>query len=80
MSAGDGGRAYPVTRPGGGDSDARFTFGLALDVGEVLEAHGYPPVSNGHDFVELQAALFRFIYGPVADAGRPGWSGGGDAR
>lgn len=50
----------PVT-----DSDPRFTFGLILDVADVLTRHGYPPLSDdGMDHVDLQQALFRFLYGP----------------
>lgn len=60
-SAGPKERAYPLPRP---DDDARFTLGLTLDVAKVLEEHGYPPVVAGADFVELQSALFRFIYAP----------------
>lgn len=53
-------RAYPI-RPLP-DEDPRFTFGLVRDVAEVLERHGYPPVVNGLDHVDLQQALFRFLY------------------
>lgn len=51
--------AYPLPRP---DDDPRFTVGLALDVGKVLAAAGYPPISTGTDYVRLQQALFGFIY------------------
>lgn len=53
-------RVYPISpQP---DDDARFTLGLAADVADVLARHGYPePV--GMDWVELQLALFRFLYG-----------------
>jgi hypothetical protein len=47
----------PVT-----DDDARFTFGLILDVRDVLTRHGYPPATSGDDLVQLQQALFRFLY------------------
>ena len=40
----------------------RFTFGLVLDVADVLERHGYPPVQTGRDLVDLQQALYRFLY------------------
>ncbi|MDK1474933.1 hypothetical protein QNO07_16135 [Streptomyces sp. 549] len=53
-------RAYPI-RPLP-DDDARFTFGLIRDVAEVLAAHGFPPVTSGLDHVDLQQALFRFLY------------------
>jgi hypothetical protein len=62
-------RAYPIPRPAEGDSDPRFTFGLALDVARVLAGHGYPQVSTGPDLVKLQTALFRFIYADPADGG-----------
>jgi hypothetical protein len=35
--------SYPVPRPGRG-GDARFTFGLAVEVGAVLARHGFPEV------------------------------------
>jgi hypothetical protein len=55
-------RTYPLPRP---DDDSRFTFGLVLDVADVLTAHGYPPLSGGgDDHVQLQQALFRFLYAP----------------
>lgn len=54
-------RAYPIRpRP---DHDPRFTRGLTLDVAEVLQRHGYPPITAGGDFVELQMVLFEFLYG-----------------
>ncbi|RKN43109.1 hypothetical protein [Streptomyces hoynatensis] len=53
-------RAYPI-RPVPSD-DRRFTFGLAIEVAAVLERHGYPPVKSGEDLLELQQALFRFLY------------------
>ncbi|MEV0282442.1 hypothetical protein AB0I22_39660 [Streptomyces sp. NPDC050610] len=52
--------AYPVTPDG--DDDPRFTTGLAFDVAFVLETHGFPKLTNGLDFVDLQQALFRFLY------------------
>jgi hypothetical protein len=58
-------RAYPVA-PLDGDDDRRFTVGLLFDVARVVESHGYPPVIKGHDLVELQISLFRFLYGPTA--------------
>lgn len=59
-------RAYPLRRP---TEDKRFTMGLALDVAAVLEKHGYPPVRTGIDFLELQQALFRFLYAPADSKG-----------
>jgi hypothetical protein len=52
--------AYPI-RPLPED-DARFTFGLMVDVAEVLVRHGYPPVTAGGDLVDLQQALYHFLY------------------
>ncbi len=53
--------AYPVAQPASGD-DPRFCFGLAYDVATVLRHYGYPPVLTGRDLVNLQHALFTFIY------------------
>ncbi|GGO46420.1 hypothetical protein GCM10012287_16700 [Streptomyces daqingensis] len=64
-------RAFPVRpRP---KEDPRFTVGLALDVAAVLEQHGYPKFIAGRDFLELQQALFGFLYvGPdQAPGGTP---------
>lgn len=58
-------RQYPIDPTP--DDDPRFTRGLALDAARVLKTHGYPEITSGGDFVELQQALFRFLYGP----GRP---------
>lgn len=53
-------RLYPISpRP---VEDPRFTLGLALDVAKVLHEHGYPKVIAGRDFLELQQALFGFLY------------------
>lgn len=52
-------RAYPMPAP---EDDPRFTFGLMLEVARVLEEHGYPKITNGLDLVELQGALWRFLY------------------
>jgi hypothetical protein len=54
---------YPLPRD---DQDKRLTFGLVLDVAEVLSRHGYPDVT-GMDHVDLQSALFRFLYGPRSE-------------
>lgn len=52
-------RAYPIRpRP---DEDPRFTFGLGYDIAKRLEQQGYPPIT-GPDLVELQQALFQFLY------------------
>jgi hypothetical protein len=43
--------------------DPRFTFGVTIDVARVLAKHGYPvDAGNGRDHVDLQQALFRFLY------------------
>lgn len=56
---------YPLPRPPEGD-DHRFTFGLMLDVGDVLAKHGYPKVA-GRDAVALMRRLFDFIYEEPAE-------------
>lgn len=46
------------------DNDPRFTIGLLADVKNVLTAHGYETDNmSGSDFMELQQALYRFLYG-----------------
>lgn len=55
-------RAYPI-RPKP-DDDLRFTYGLLIEVGEVLARHGYPPITSGADLVALRQALYRFLYVP----------------
>lgn len=57
-------RTYPLPRP---DDDPRFTLGLAVAVADVLAAHGYPPITSGRDYVELQQALFGFLYAQAED-------------
>ena len=52
---------YPLPRP---DDDPRFTLGLATDLRDVLTKHGYPDMT-GMDLVNLQQALFSFLYQPV---------------
>lgn len=52
---------YPV-QPQDGDDDSRFTHGLLFDVARVIESHGYPKVATGRDLLELQQALYRFLY------------------
>ncbi|NJC86805.1 hypothetical protein HC030_30330 [Planosporangium mesophilum] len=42
--------------------DPRFTFGLLIDLIDVLETHGYPRPLSGGDLVALQQAMFRFLY------------------
>jgi hypothetical protein len=53
-------RTYPLPRP---DNDPRFSYGLLFDVRRVLIEHGYPTVEHGRDLVDLQLALFAFLYG-----------------
>lgn len=60
-------RAYPIPHPKSG-SDPRFNHGLIFDIGQVLESHGFPPVKNGTDVVDLMMALFGFVY---PSEGRP---------
>ncbi len=52
-------RNFPI-RPELTD-DPRFTFGLVLEVRDVLERHGYPAL-GAMDYVDLQQILFRFLY------------------
>jgi hypothetical protein len=52
-------RAYPLPRPA---DDPRFNLGLTADLIEVLAQHGYPKITEGADIVELQMALFGFLY------------------
>ncbi|GDY28767.1 hypothetical protein [Gandjariella thermophila] len=57
-------RRYPVKPMEDGD-DPRFTFGLVLEVAEVLAKHGYPSPADpscAMDFVDLRQMLFRFLY------------------
>lgn len=51
-------RNYPMPRP---DDDKRFTFGVMSRVATVLENAGFPALS-GRDMVDLQSALFGFLY------------------
>jgi hypothetical protein len=53
-------RNYPMPLPASGD-DPNFNFGLIYDVGKVLEAHGFPPVT-GRDHVYLSITLMAFMY------------------
>ncbi len=50
-------------RPTGGDPRHSFTFGLVLAVARTLEAHGYPPITDGRELVELQTHLWCFLHG-----------------
>jgi hypothetical protein len=51
---------YPLPIPA--DADARFTFNLVFDVGDVLHANGYPRPATGADWVKLLTALGHFLY------------------
>jgi hypothetical protein len=51
-------RNFPLPRP---EDDPRFTFGLTLDIAQRITGQGYPELT-GHDFVQLQQALFGFLY------------------
>ena len=46
------------------DNDPRFTFGLVIDVAEVLARHGYQR-PHGRELVELRQSLYRFLYLPT---------------
>ncbi len=52
-------RNYPITPAP--EDDPRFSFGFLTDVAAVLDRHGFPR-PTGRDLVELQQALFRFLY------------------
>ena len=54
-------RTYPLPRP---NADARFTFGLLIDIADQFTKHGYPRPVGAHDLVALQQALFGFLYAP----------------
>jgi hypothetical protein len=54
-------RLYPI-RPLP-EADSRFTLSLAFDVADVLKDHGFPELAAGLDFVDLQQALYGFLYG-----------------
>jgi hypothetical protein len=53
--------AYPIPRPVSGD-DARFCYGLGIEVAKVLHRYGYPPLATGADLARVQHALFTLIY------------------
>jgi hypothetical protein len=55
-------RTYPLGRLA---DDPRFTLGLVIDIIKVLTGHGFPPITAGGDIVQLQLALFGFLYGPA---------------
>lgn len=56
-------RSYPIEPADPDGDDPRFTFGFVHDVGEVLARHGFPRVGQSwRDHLELQQALYRFIY------------------
>jgi len=45
------------------ENDPRFTIELAIDTAAVLEKHGFPKIEAGGDWLDLQQALFSFLYG-----------------
>jgi hypothetical protein len=51
-----------VPAPEQGPGDERFTVGLLIDVGLVLEQHGYPAPNRGQA-VELQQHLLHYLHG-----------------
>jgi hypothetical protein len=56
-------RSYPIKPADPDGDDPRFTFGFVHEVGEVLAKHGFPGVGQSwRDHLELQQALYRFIY------------------
>ncbi len=63
---------YPLGEPEP-NTDKRFTFGLVVEVADVLAKHGYPDIlanASGADALNLEQALFTFIYGRADDSGR----------
>lgn len=50
---------YPLPRT---EADDRFTFGLMIDLADVLQTHGYPRPTTGPDLIALQQAVFGFLY------------------
>ena len=44
------------------EDDPRFTAGLLSDMRDVLRKHGYPEIATGRDALDLQMALWRFLY------------------
>ncbi|MFG7940982.1 hypothetical protein [Streptomyces cacaoi] len=49
--------------------DERFTFGLLINVADVLARHGYPR-AEGIDLVDLRQAPYCFLYVGRKDGGR----------
>ncbi|MFF4524188.1 hypothetical protein [Streptomyces bluensis] len=71
-------RHYPLPPPTSGE-DPRFCFGLLIDVAKVLEQHGYPPITSGRDLLELQMALFTYLYAAETETADIDAVGGGAA-
>jgi hypothetical protein len=46
------------------EQDQRFSFGLVIEVAEVLARHGFPR-PTGRELVELRQSLYRFLYLPA---------------
>lgn len=61
------GAAFPVQMPSA--EDERFTFGLLINVADVLARHGYPR-AEGIDLVDLRQAPYCFLYVGRKDGGR----------
>lgn len=62
--------AYPLPLV----DDPRFDGGLILDLAKVIEAHGFPPVTDATDLAGLQQSAFEIIFCArpmVDDAGDP---------
>ena len=53
------GYTYPIDRPPG---DMRLSGRLLNDLTAVLEAHGFPRLQSGRDFVRLASMLDRYLY------------------
>lgn len=58
-------RAYPIPRSVA-DGDPVLSFGLVVDVCDVVVAHAFPR-PQGRDLPALENALDSFIYGGPAD-------------
>jgi hypothetical protein len=55
-------RQYPITPTP--EDDPRCAAGLLHDVARVLEQHGYPRITHGRDLLDLQSALYAYLYTP----------------
>jgi hypothetical protein len=57
-------RIYPLPAT---TDDPRFTYGLLSDVARLLARHGSDMPTDGRDLLELQGALFGFLYALPGD-------------